>query len=145
MDFNIRLKNIRKRNRTTQKSISDYLGITLRTYQRYESGTIEPPLENIVAIANYFKLPVDCLLGNGLFSNWEEILLYKDEILSYLKENIIPQLDHYDLSALTENQLAYTLPAVFTKITIEDSVITFYSQVSATKSAHQISKPAEEC
>ncbi len=145
MDFNIRLKNIRKRNRTTQKSISDYLGITLRTYQRYESGTIEPPLENIVAIANYFKLPVDCLLGNGLFSNWEEILLYKDEILSYLKENIIPQLDHYDLSALTENQLAYTLAAVFTKITIEDSVITFYSQVSATKSAHQISKPAEEC
>lgn len=145
MDFNIRLKNIRKRNRTTQKSISDYLGITLRTYQRYESGTIEPPLENIVAIANYFKLPVDCLLGNGLFSNWEEILLYKDEILSYLKENIIPQLDHYDLSTLTENQLAYTLPAVFTKITIEDSVITFYSQVSATKSAHQISKPAKEC
>ena len=69
MKFNIRLKNIRKRSKTTQKSLSDYLGVTLRTYQRYEEGTIEPPISNVLSLAKFFNLPVDCLLGNGLFDN----------------------------------------------------------------------------
>lgn len=97
----------------------------MRTYQRYEAGTVEPPLENVLSIANYFNLPVDCLLGNGLFSNWEEILLHKEEILSYMKENIISFPDRFDLSALTESQLANILPAVFYKITFDGSTITY--------------------
>lgn len=130
MDFNIRLKNIRKRYKVTQKSISEYLGITLRTYQRYEEGTIEPPLSNVLSIAKYFNLPVDCLLGNGLFSNWEEILLHKDEILTILKDDInIPFPDNYDLSAITESQLANMLPAVFTKITFEGSHMDLFAQI----------------
>jgi len=144
MDFNTRLKNIRKRNNVTQKSISEYLGITIRTYQRYEDGTIEPPLENVLSIANYFNLPVDCLLGNGLFSNWEEILLHKDEILSYLKENIISSPDRYDFSALTESQLANILPAVFYKITFDGSTINLYSQITNIKSAYPLAVHADE-
>lgn len=144
MDFNTRLKNIRKRNKVTQQAIADHLGITMRTYQRYESGAIEPPLANVLSIANYFKLPVDCLLGNGLFSNWEEILLHKDEILTYLKDNIISSPDRYDLSTLTESQLANILPAVFTKITFEGSTINLYSQIPIVKSSCPISVHADE-
>lgn len=147
MNFNIRLKNIRKRSKTTQKSISDYLGITLRTYQRYEEGTIEPPLSTVMSIAKYFNLPVDCLLGNGLFDNWEEILLHKDDVLSFLKDNIIPYipiLNKYDLSALTESQLASILPAIFTKITIEDSHMNFFSQILADDSSSPIAVHVDE-
>lgn len=147
MNFNIRLKNIRKRSKTTQKSISDYLGITLRTYQRYEEGTIEPPLSTVMSIAKYFNLPVDCLLGNGLFDNWEEILLHKDDVLSFLKDNIIPYipiLNKYDLSALTESQLASILPAIFTKITIEDSHMNFFSQIPADGSSSPIAVHVDE-
>lgn len=147
MNFNIRLKNIRKRSKTTQKSISDYLGITLRTYQRYEEGTIEPPLSTVMSIAKYFNLPVDCLLGNGLFDNWEEILLHKDDVLSFLKDNIIPYipiLNKYDLSALTESQLASILPAIFTKITIEDSHMNFFSQIPADDSSSPIAVRVDE-
>ena len=143
MNFNERLKIIRKRNRVTQQQISALLDINLRTYQRYESGTIEPPLANVMAIANFFHLPVDCLLGNGFFSNWEEILLHKDEILSYLQENIIFS-DRYDLSVLTESQLANVLPAVFTKIIIDGSTIKFYSQIPATKSSYPLATNADE-
>lgn len=147
MNFNIRLKNIRKRSKTTQKSISDYLGITLRTYQRYEEGTIEPPLSTVVSIAKYFNLPVDCLLGNGLFDNWEEILLHKDDVLSFLKDNIIPYipiLNKYDLSALTESQLASILPAIFTKITIEGSHMNFFSQIPTDDSPSPIAVRVDE-
>lgn len=147
MNFNIRLKNIRKRSKTTQKSISDYLGITLRTYQRYEEGTIEPPLSTVMSIAKYFNLPVDCLLGNGLFDNWEEILLHKDDVLSFLEDNIIPYipiLNKYDLSALTESQLASILPAIFTKITIEDSHMNFFSQIPTDDSSSPIAVHVDE-
>lgn len=147
MKFNIRLKNIRKRSKTTQKSIADYLGITVRTYQRYEEGTIEPPLSTVMSIAKYFNLPIDCLLCNGLFDNWEDILFHKDNVLSFLKENIapyIPLLNHYDLSALTESQLANILPALFTKITIEDSRINFFSQIPKDDSSSPIEARVDE-
>ena len=147
MKFNIRLKDIRKRSKTTQKSLSDYLGVTLRTYQRYEEGTIEPPISNVLSLAKFFNLPVDCLLGNGLFDNWEEILLHKDAVLSFLKDKIspnIPYLNNYDLSTLTESQLANILPALFTKITIEDSRINFFSQLPEDNPSSSIEVRADE-
>lgn len=126
MNFNERLKNIRKRAKVTQKSISEYLDVTLRTYQRYEEGSIIPPLSTICAISEYFDIPIDCLLGNGLFSNWEEILHHKQEILSLLQEKIFSLPDDFDLSSLTENQLAHILSALFAKITFNGSDITIF-------------------
>lgn len=144
MEFNTRLKNIRKRNNVTQHSISNHLGIDPRTYRRYEDGSAEPSLSDIQSIANYFNLPIDCLLGHGLFSNWEEILLHKDEILSYLRDNIISSPDRYDLSALTESQLANILPAVFTKITFEGSNMNLYSQIQLNDSSDPIEVHVDE-
>lgn len=129
MDFNERLKNIRKRANITQKSIAEYLGITLRTYQRYEEGTIEPPLSKIVSISKYFDIPTDCLLCNGFFSNWDEILIHKEEILLLLKKEILSFPSGFDTSVLTESQLAHILPAIFAKITFESNEINVYPLV----------------
>ncbi len=129
MDFNKRLKNIRKRANVTQKSVAEYLGITLRTYQRYEEGTIEPPLSKIVSISEYFDIPTDCLLCNGFFANWDEILIHKEEILLLLKEKILSFPSGFDTSVLTESQLAHILPAIFAKITFEGNEINVYPLV----------------
>lgn len=126
MNFNERLKNIRKRTKVTQKSISEYLDVTLRTYQRYEEGSIVPPLSTICAISKYFDIPTDCLLGNGFFSNWEEILDHKEEILCLLQEKVFSFPNDFDLSSLTENQLAHILSALFAKITFNGSDITIF-------------------
>ena len=123
MKFNERLKNIRKRTNVTQKSVSEYLGVTLRTYQRYEEGTIEPPLSTVNALSQYFEIPVDCLLGNGFFANWDEVLLHKEELLNFLKEQIISFPENYDIFSISDNLLARLLPALFSKITFEDSAI----------------------
>ena len=123
MKFNERLKNIRKRANVTQKSVSEYLGVTLRTYQRYEEGTIEPPLSTVSALSQFFETPVDCLLGNGFFTNWEEILLHKEELLNFLKDKIITFPEDYDLSTISDSLLARLLPAIFSKITFNGSVI----------------------
>ena len=67
MEFHNRLKLMRKRFKATQQNLANYLNINLRTYQRYEAGTIEPPLSTAASIAKYFDVPIDCLTGNGFF------------------------------------------------------------------------------
>lgn len=47
----------------TLQQVSDDTGIQLRSYQRYEGGQCEPPLSNLVILADYFRVPTDFLLG----------------------------------------------------------------------------------
>ena len=58
-----RLKELRNQHGYTQQQMADHLGITLRSYQRYESGDCEPPLSTVIAIADFFNVTVDYLLG----------------------------------------------------------------------------------
>ena len=61
--FQERLKEQRILNKVTQRQIADFLQITQPSYIRYEIGTSEPNLENLVKIADYFDVSVDYLLG----------------------------------------------------------------------------------
>ena len=61
--FQERLIEQRKLNKATQRQIAEYLQITQPSYIRYENGTAEPSLENLVKLANYFDVSVDYLLG----------------------------------------------------------------------------------
>lgn len=126
MKFNEHLKNIRKRSGITQKAVSEYLGITLRTYQRYEEGSIEPPLSTISALSECFKMPVDCILGNGFFTNWDEIILHKGELLNYLKEHVISFPETFDAGTISDELLAHLLSALFSKITFSGSDINVF-------------------
>lgn len=49
------------------------------------SGNL-PRVENLVKIANYFGVPIDFLLGTGVFSNWNEIKESKDGIIYFLHQ-----------------------------------------------------------
>lgn len=59
----LRLKELRNQHGYTQQQLADYLDITVRSYQRYESGDCEPPLVTLIAIADFFNVTVDYLLG----------------------------------------------------------------------------------
>ena len=61
--FQERLIEQRKLNKATQRQIAEYLQITQPSYIRYENGTAEPSLENLVKLANYFDVSGDYLLG----------------------------------------------------------------------------------
>lgn len=60
--FNDRLRSTRISKKFTQQEAADAAGITLRSYQRYESGDIEPPYISLIALANLFSVPTDFLL-----------------------------------------------------------------------------------
>ena len=61
--FQERLIEQRKLNQYTQRQISEYLGIAQPSYIRYENGSSEPSLENLLKLADLFDVSVDYLLG----------------------------------------------------------------------------------
>ena len=57
-----RLKECRKVKNVTQSEAARYLGIELRTYQRYESGQREPNASILAKMADLFEVSTDHLL-----------------------------------------------------------------------------------
>lgn len=61
--FQERLIEQRKLNKLTQRQLANILNISQPSYIRYENGTAEPNLTNLVKLADYFDVSVDYLLG----------------------------------------------------------------------------------
>lgn len=63
MKFASRLKSLRKAKNITQLHLATILKTNQNTISRYETGEREPGINDIIAIANYFNVSVDYLLG----------------------------------------------------------------------------------
>ena len=61
--FNERLRILRTNKKVMVKDMAAYLETVPRNYQRYENGTIEPNIRNLVALADYFNVSLDYLTG----------------------------------------------------------------------------------
>ena len=65
--FNKRLREMRMKRNFTQQKLSDILGIAIRSYQCYETGTRTPNYELLVKIADVLDVSLDYLLGRDSF------------------------------------------------------------------------------
>lgn len=65
--FGKRLREVRMERKITQQSISDSVGIALRTYQCYEQGVREPSLTMLVSLADVLDVSTDYLLCRDEF------------------------------------------------------------------------------
>lgn len=63
MLFKDRLIHLRKSKNVTQKQIAQSIGISDLGYQRYEYGTREPAFRILIALADYFDVSIDYLVG----------------------------------------------------------------------------------
>ena len=63
-----RLRCTRVYRGKTLQQVSDDTGIQLRSYQRYEGGQCEPPLSNLIILADYFQVPCGLSAGPGRIS-----------------------------------------------------------------------------
>ena len=57
------LKSARKAKGMTQQAVADYLGITLRHYQKIEYGKINLSALQLMELADFFGVTTDYLLG----------------------------------------------------------------------------------
>ncbi len=58
-----RLSELKNSRKLMQKQVAEGAGIPLRTYRRYENGEREPSASIIVALADFFNVSTDYLLG----------------------------------------------------------------------------------
>lgn len=61
----LRLKELRLAKSMTLKAMADMLGMVQRNYQRYETGEVDPPLSKAIALADYFNVSLDYLVGRS--------------------------------------------------------------------------------
>lgn len=59
----MRLKELRTAHNLSQKQLADVLGTTARAISFYENGLREPNIAALIALADYFGVSVDYLLG----------------------------------------------------------------------------------
>lgn len=61
----MKLKELRTTSEKSQLDIANYLNISQSNYSKYELGVIEPSIETLVKIADYFNVTLDYLVGRN--------------------------------------------------------------------------------
>jgi len=64
-NLNERIKELRIKKKSTQKQIADFLGIQSVSFQRFEYGSRCPNLKMLIALADYFDVSLDYLVGRS--------------------------------------------------------------------------------
>lgn len=65
MGFAERLKELRAERQVTQLMLAQALGMTDRTFRKYEARAIDPTLSVLIALADFFDVSLDYLVGRS--------------------------------------------------------------------------------
>lgn len=60
-----RLISLQKERNVMKKDIADAAGLSLMGYYRYERGQREPSASTLIALADYFNVSLDYLVGRS--------------------------------------------------------------------------------
>jgi len=58
------LKRLRERDRVTQAQLAGAIGVSQQSINKYENHDIQPDIETLIAIADFFSTSVDELVGH---------------------------------------------------------------------------------
>jgi transcriptional regulator with XRE-family HTH domain len=83
MKFGARLKYLRESNNLSQEELRKILKVSRSNISKYENGTLEPNLDFINRVSEYFNVTSDYLLGKA--DNPNKITLDKQPSLDYIK------------------------------------------------------------
>ena len=64
-NFALRMKELRKEKKLKQQELADEFSVKLRTYQGYEYGESDPEVAKLLAIADFFDVSLDYLMGRS--------------------------------------------------------------------------------
>lgn len=88
MNFSENLRRLRKAKDIKQEALAEAMNVSRQTVSKWENGTAMPDFKKLNALAEYFGVTMDELLG---FSNDKN---NNDNINDYTKEYIKTSLSH---------------------------------------------------
>lgn len=74
--FGERLKELRRRNKMSQKELGEALHLSQRAISRYEGNESEPEFQTLIEMAKYFNVTIDYLMETDESNS---ILISKDD------------------------------------------------------------------
>ena len=60
------IKHLRTQKKLSQECFADELNWSRSMVGSYEEGRSEPPIDRLIDLSNYFKIPIDILIKNDL-------------------------------------------------------------------------------
>ena len=65
----------------TQERVAKELKVTRKTYRKYESGTWQPKIEQLIILSDFYEIPVSIIAGKYSYdqSFWKEIEEYEKD------------------------------------------------------------------
>ena len=108
------IRELRKTKGYQQKEIAKMLGISPQTYNGYERGRNEPPIEVLVRISYLYDLPVDILVQRDRMHKLNESALIS---VTKMEEEIAQIKQDFKTSEYAENQQLNELMGMMEKIT----------------------------
>ncbi len=65
MNIGSRIKLLRIERKVTQKDIAESVGVSPVSIQRFEYGSVRPSLDTLIALADFFDVSLDYLVGRS--------------------------------------------------------------------------------
>lgn len=63
MEFRVRVRQLREKKGISRKVLSELCGLNSDAVRRYERGEAEPTMHSLMAIAEFFGVSLDYLVG----------------------------------------------------------------------------------
>ena len=108
-----KIKQLRKKADVTQEKVAEYLGITFQSVSRWENGIAYPDIEILPAIANYFNVTTDELLGVDIANRQERVVEIRRQVQDNFNKGCIAENISILRVALNEFPNDYSLLSDF--------------------------------
>ena len=99
--ISMRIRELRKQAKLSQEMMAEKIGVSRQAITKWETGLGVPDIENLVAIADLFKLSLDELMGRDI----EHETLEKDYLYESVTEYDIDGKKDFDISFMGANKL----------------------------------------
>lgn len=99
--ISMRIRELRKQAKLSQEMMAEKIGVSRQAITKWETGLGVPDIENLVAIADFFKLSLDELMGRDI----EHETLAKDYLYESVTEYDIDGKKDFDISFMGANKL----------------------------------------
>ncbi|WP_243153482.1 helix-turn-helix domain-containing protein [Senegalia massiliensis] len=123
MGFPERLKSLRLEKKLTQEELGNKLNVTKANISKYETGRIEPNIETLDYLSNFFDVSIDYLLGKTDKRDSDKQDLLPEEFTSpeeavkfLLEQNVIMGFGGFDVNKMSDEKVVQFANEVLTHI-----------------------------